>query len=294
VGTEDATILVSDLVSGSSEELRGHQRAVVAIAWCGDARRLATGSDDGTMCVWDLETGERLLTDRHHGGAVHTVAFDSTCTRLLSISRQFGALILKSAPSQQSDLARREGHRAEQDWTERLQAVLDHWSTEEQVMVDLRSRKDVPAAELRLGMILARTRVLRAARLRADAWQIVRLPGAAASRYDSALRKARAAIALVAGDAANTVVEGAALHRCRRPEQALAALQRMPAEDPAVLLPSLAFQALASAAVGDAAAAQSHGERLREALATLPSGSVQHAEFAALLAEVERVTRPGR
>jgi WD40 repeat protein len=46
-------------VSGKEEKvLEGHSGAVAGIAWSADGNMLATGSDDGTVRVWDLATGK--------------------------------------------------------------------------------------------------------------------------------------------------------------------------------------------------------------------------------------------
>ena len=45
---------------------RGHTAAVVAVAWSPDGKRITSGSDDGTVQVWDASTGSRLVN--YHEG----------------------------------------------------------------------------------------------------------------------------------------------------------------------------------------------------------------------------------
>ncbi|MBP9902029.1 MAG: protein kinase [Verrucomicrobiota bacterium] len=55
-------------------------------AFSPDGLRLAAGSDDGTACVWNLETGEPLTPRLRHVGWVESVAFSPDGTRLLTTS----------------------------------------------------------------------------------------------------------------------------------------------------------------------------------------------------------------
>jgi WD40 repeat protein len=63
--------------------LKGHFDMVFSVAWSPDGRRLATGSGDNTVKVWDAASGEELLTLRH-GSAVWSVAFSPDGRRLMS------------------------------------------------------------------------------------------------------------------------------------------------------------------------------------------------------------------
>ena len=38
----------------------GQQGLVTSVAWSGDGRWLASGADDQTVCVWDMESGAEL------------------------------------------------------------------------------------------------------------------------------------------------------------------------------------------------------------------------------------------
>jgi WD40 repeat protein len=55
--------------------LRGHMRAVMAVAWSPDDQWLATGSKDKTAKIWSANTGAERLTLAGHNAAIHAVTF---------------------------------------------------------------------------------------------------------------------------------------------------------------------------------------------------------------------------
>jgi WD40 repeat protein len=57
-----------------TQTLEGHSDSVVLIAIAPDDRTIASGSDDGTVRLWDLATGENLVTFRDHSEAVNAVS----------------------------------------------------------------------------------------------------------------------------------------------------------------------------------------------------------------------------
>src|SRR5205085_1215456 len=57
---------------------------VHSVAWSPDGRRLASGSNDNTVRVWDGETGSLLRTLEGHQGGVLSVAWSPDGRRLAS------------------------------------------------------------------------------------------------------------------------------------------------------------------------------------------------------------------
>lgn len=64
--------------------LRGHTGSIGRIAWSPDGKKLASPSDDGTIRIWDFETGECLRTLSGHINHVGCVVYDNTGRILVS------------------------------------------------------------------------------------------------------------------------------------------------------------------------------------------------------------------
>jgi WD40 repeat protein len=77
--------------------LSGHKDSVLSAVFSPDGRRIATGSADQSVRVWDAVTGKLLTEITDHDGAVSSVAFTPDGTRIVSGSgdtmmRSFDAL----------------------------------------------------------------------------------------------------------------------------------------------------------------------------------------------------------
>jgi WD40 repeat protein len=67
--------------------LRGHRRAVTAVAWSLDGQCLASASQDHTVKLWDLASPDEALTLQPPNQGITGVAFSPDGTRLAAVTR---------------------------------------------------------------------------------------------------------------------------------------------------------------------------------------------------------------
>jgi WD40 repeat protein/serine/threonine protein kinase len=66
--------------------LRGHTAMVNRVSFRLDATRLASASDDGSIKIWDVASGDVLFTLRGHHGAAQNVAFHPSGNEVVSVA----------------------------------------------------------------------------------------------------------------------------------------------------------------------------------------------------------------
>ena len=62
----------------------GHSEGINAVAYSPDGGRIATGSYDDTIKVWDAENGRELMTLAGHSGWVSSVGFSPDGRHIIS------------------------------------------------------------------------------------------------------------------------------------------------------------------------------------------------------------------
>lgn len=105
VGYADSVVRLIDVYSSTVlTEYKGHQGAVFAVALSPDEMHIASASEDGTVRVWNLASGqtELIIPNRNgeRGGPVNSVAFSPDGTRLLTAGDEGSVRLWDSATGQ--------------------------------------------------------------------------------------------------------------------------------------------------------------------------------------------------
>lgn len=84
IGGFNKTAWIQDLTTNTHTSLEGHTDVIGCVAFSPDSQRLATGSYDRLIKLWDPVTGKLQTTLRGHNGRVHAVDFAPDGKTLLS------------------------------------------------------------------------------------------------------------------------------------------------------------------------------------------------------------------
>jgi WD40 repeat protein len=84
--------------------LRGHKNRVYAAGFSPNGARIVSGSEDGTVRMWDTVSGEQLLVLSGHYGLVHAAAFSPDGRRVVSGGFD-GSVLLWFVGKNDADLA---------------------------------------------------------------------------------------------------------------------------------------------------------------------------------------------
>jgi WD40 repeat protein len=107
LGSSFGEVRIWELSTGRRLDLPGHTDFVEGLARSPDGRRLATGSYDRSIKLWDTTTGEEVFTLRGHTAGVRCVAFSPDGRRIASGSIDRTVRVWDTSPPTAYDLFRR-------------------------------------------------------------------------------------------------------------------------------------------------------------------------------------------
>src|SRR5262249_4191990 len=145
----------------------GHTGLVTAVAFFPDGRRLATASDDRTIKLWEVPTGEDVLTLRGHTSGVVSLAISRDGRQIASGSIDYTAKIWS--------IEEREGETAfELAWrraaVERVQFLYERLLLKAEVLEALRADRTLSPPRRAAALDVAERRSENASRLYQAAW----------------------------------------------------------------------------------------------------------------------------
>ena len=85
IGCLEGDIIILDAITGSRiAVLSGHIDRVGCVTFSSDGRSLASGGDDNTVNLWDMQTGGIARTFLGHTGPVYSISISTDYTRIVS------------------------------------------------------------------------------------------------------------------------------------------------------------------------------------------------------------------
>jgi WD40 repeat protein len=187
---------VWDVASGREVfSLKGHTSQVYSVAFSRDGRRLASGSQDGTIKLWDAATGQEVLTLK--GGPVGSLAFSPDGRRLAAIGNGL-VKVWETSPVPAAVVRQREVLVRQREIAGRVDDLFREWGLRAAVVTRLRQDPTLSAPERDFALQLARQREI-AGRVHAlfEEWGL-QAEVVARLRQDPTLSEAERAFALQA------------------------------------------------------------------------------------------------
>jgi tetratricopeptide (TPR) repeat protein len=264
--------------------LKGHAGVVMSVAFSPDGQRLASGSLDQTVRIWDSATGKELLALKGYAGTVPSVAFSPDGQRLASANGD-GPIHLWETTSVSREIQHvRATNQMVADLFGQIHLRVD-------VLERLRTLPGMSPSRRQEVIAVAQAYPEDSSALNNLAWELVKAPGVEMSGHRKALRYCEEACQLEPenGDFQSTL--GVAYYRVGNYEKALDLLARSDklkvlrdnGSDPA----DLAFLAMTHQQLGHTKEAEAGLQRLRERIKDLRQ--MQAAQAQGFLREAEEL-----
>jgi len=214
------SIVIEPGTGGPSQICSGHKLLVSCAAFSPDNTRLASGSDDTTVRIWRVSTGELLVTLREHEAMIMEVAFSPNGRWLVSVDVD-GHLVIRDTMSKSE--ARYVARHAIAGMN-RLVELLDEEGTAMGALARLDLDENLSAEELREAQELARGLGDSAESLNRRAWNRAITRSMPVARYRGALLAADRACELDPENPSFLTTVGALQYRLGLNEEGISSL----------------------------------------------------------------------
>jgi WD40 repeat protein/tRNA A-37 threonylcarbamoyl transferase component Bud32 len=271
-------VKVFDLKTGATvHSLPGHIYGIFQVVFSADGRRFASCSCDGGVKVWDMATGQELLSFDNRTGrlpalggridsrrdAVHSVAFSPDGSRLALGCRNNKLLVLDTTPLTPELLIAREAYLV-------VHALFDELVTPSAVIERLSSPGTLSEPLRKEALARARRFLQSPHLLNEKSWEVAGKADQKPEAYQRALLQAQEACRLEPGDGEMRNTLGVAQYRTGQWQAALGTLTESDRLQSAQLGGShpldLAFLAMTQQQLGQKEKAQAFLGRLRETM----------------------------
>jgi WD40 repeat protein/serine/threonine protein kinase len=208
-----------DMTTRQELLLRGHQDDLLDLTWHPRQARLATSSRDGTVRLWDTDTGMTLVTLRPSAPAL-SVAFDAAGERLLTTEGNT-LVSWETAPPSRTWSERRARAEVTGQAQDTFKRLIDQLVDPREVVAALEQDLELPIAVRGEALRLASNFGQDPWRLAESAWAVLVDRGATPNERAAALRRARAAAELAPDEPRLMSVLALAWHRAGDPVAAI-------------------------------------------------------------------------
>jgi hypothetical protein len=243
-----------------TQTFEGNASEIKCLAFTPDGRRLASSNDDGTVKLWDVESGQEALLLRGHISSAHGVAFSPDGTRLATSDNDCRGKLWDARPWHPEAAIEREA-------VGLLDSLFAKPLRKADVIDYLKKAPTIRprARQLALSFVVGYHEETNPEIYHQESWALVRQAYLNAFQYRFALLQAEHACRLAPERENHRIGLGAALYRSKRYREAietLSAVDRLGKSSPAVL----AFLAMAHHQLEQREQARSALARLRELL----------------------------